>query len=401
MENNNIKVILSFNDTNISITLFNSVQNEQFILFYKESPLKQGWIKNGFIVNSQDVLKVCQHLIYDACLFTEFKISNVYVSIDCSEITIKPLELEEKTLDDGIFDKILWDKLRKSVTINQISDKYIYDLEFNTWIIDGKEYTSIDNQIAGNKLVIRATAYQINKVLYKQYINLLEKLNIKWISLKPLLNDLASITDSIKNNHHELFAYVNNHTLTIVQTSGRRLVRCVQNSELGLNKLYEVIANTNNLTPEYVEKIMTTTITHGSNINQIEIINGYSSTNGSLEKINGSSINNLMGQYAKCLVECVECNANFLLEKKNIKVSKITYVPINQISNKLINLTQMCTSTNSCIYANEFTKEYGDKFTQTKLLMTSIVNNIKNEDESCVQPLTNKEIKNLKGMLKQ
>lgn len=392
-----VKVILSFNDNYVGIVLFNSVDNEVNRLYENIKPLSEKAIVNGYINKMKDVYECTEELICNASKFTKFKITHVYANFDNHEISFQPVKLEKIELQDKIFDLTIWEKIKSTINIDQIAHKHIYGVEYLSWSIDGKEYNNITNEkIAGQILEVKTLLYEVNKALYNQYINLFKKLNIQCISLKPFINDFANLSNSIKDNHHELFVYINDNALSISRTTGRRLMKTIYTQELGLNALYDELSKTIKQDVKYVKNIMNTTGAFGNNLSNLEIINGFNYNESSFVKIYGNNINEIMGLYAKAIVDCVKQNIEHLKNTKKINIAKTTYIPNNQLANKVINLTQLKNDSNVIIFNNEHIQEHGYNYIQHELL----INTLKYENSSskkiqCVQVLTNKDLKSL------
>lgn len=390
----NIKVILTLNDNDATIVLFNNVDNEPNILFQKDYELKNGAIKKGYICDMEEVCNAIRSLINAASAFTKLKIKSAYVSFSTHDITINSIDMGEIELEDGIFDYIIWDKILKSMDVQQIFEKYIFDIGFKSWIIDGKEYKSIEGQkIAGKKLVVKVLAYQINKVLYSQYKILFDKVGIKILHLKPVVSDFVRLSSSIKDTHNELFVSINDNTLTITRTSGKNLKNFIQTEELGLNCLYKEIADSTNLNVDFVKSIMNTIVPYNNNLNSFEIINGFSCENSNVQKTYGKQINKIMHEYAKVIVQCINKNIEYL-KKKSEKINKITYIPINTLTEKIINLTQINNDSNFVIYRDDYIIDNGYKYTQAWLLINTLkYQDIDKDKIECVEYLNQKELK--------
>lgn len=374
---NNLKTIITFNDHNIGITLFNNEDNNNTIYYQNKIKLSYGIIRNGFIYDMAWVYTQLSNLIHDANSFTKNDITNISVSIAASEILIRQFEINDINLPNGIFNSVEWELLKKSININQGASKYIYDIDYESWTIDNHMYTEVSNQIIGTKLDIKARMFQINKVLYQQYVNLFERLCIKIDSMKPIINDVVNITDSVKKDHAELFVILDENNLCLVQTNGRKIERCVSSNELSIKTLYSLLASEMNMSEKDIINIIHQIWVYFGDLNNIQIVSNLITNFAEQQIADSKKFNNIVSNYIKSLVEFVECNAKYLIENKKIIIKKISYVPITRFTMRLFNLISIYSKFNLTITMNNpLQDEYGSEFMQDWLLMNTINKNI-------------------------
>lgn len=374
---NNLKTIITFNDHNIGITLFNNEENNNTIYYQNKIKLTYGIIRNGFIYDMAWVYAQLSNLIHDAKSFTKNDITNITVSIAANEILIRQFEINDINLPNGIFNSVEWELLKKSININQGASKYIYDIDYESWTIDNHIYTEINNQIIGTKLDIKARMFQINKVLYQQYVNLFERLCVKIDSMKPIINDVINITDSVKKDHAELFVILDENNLCLVQTNGRKIERCVSSNELSIKALYKLLASEMNMSEKDIINIIHQIWVYFGDLNNIQIVNNLITNFAEQQIADSMKFNNIVSNYIKSLVEFVECNAKYLIENKKIIIKKITYVPITRFTMRLFNLISIYSKFNLTITMNNpLQDEYGSEFMQDWLLMNTINKNL-------------------------
>lgn len=374
---NNLKTIITFNDHNIGITLFNNEENNNTIYYQNKIKLTYGIIRNGFIYDMAWVYAQLSNLIHDAKSFTKNDITNITVSIAANEILIIQFEINDINLPNGIFNSVEWELLKKSININQGASKYIYDIDYESWTIDNHIYTEINNQIIGTKLDIKARMFQINKVLYQQYVNLFERLCVKIDSMKPIINDVINITDSVKKDHAELFVILDENNLCLVQTNGRKIERCVSSNELSIKALYKLLASEMNMSEKDIINIIHQIWVYFGDLNNIQIVNNLITNFAEQQIADSMKFNNIVSNYIKSLVEFVECNAKYLIENKKIIIKKITYVPITRFTMRLFNLISIYSKFNLTITMNNpLQDEYGSEFMQDWLLMNTINKNL-------------------------
>lgn len=374
---NNLKTIITFNDHNIGITLFNNEENNNTIYYQNKIKLSYGIIRNGFIYDMAWVYTQLSNLIHDANSFTKNDITNISVSIAANEILIRQFEINDINLPNGIFNSVEWELLKKSININQGASKYIYDIDYESWTIDNHMYTEVSNQIIGTKLDIKARMFQINKVLYQQYVNLFERLCIKIDSMKPIINDVVNITDSVKKDHAELFVILDENNLCLVQTNGRKIERCVSSNELSIKTLYSLLASEMNMSEKDIINIIHQIWVYFGDLNNIQIVSNLITNFAEQQIADSKKFNNIVSNYIKSLVEFVECNAKYLIENKKIIIKKISYVPITRFTMRLFNLISIYSKFNLTITMNNpLQDEYGSEFMQDWLLMNTINKNI-------------------------
>lgn len=374
---NNLKTIITFNDHNIGITLFNNEENNNTIYYQNKIKLSYGIIRNGFIYDMAWVYTQLSNLIHDANSFTKNDITNISVSIAANEILIRQFEINDINLPNGIFNSVEWELLKKSININQGASKYIYDIDYESWTIDNHIYTEVSNQIIGTKLDIKARMFQINKVLYQQYVNLFERLCIKIDSMKPIINDVVNITDSVKKDHAELFVILDENNLCLVQTNGRKIERCVSSNELSIKTLYSLLASEMNMSEKDIINIIHQIWVYFGDLNNIQIVSNLITNFAEQQIADSKKFNNIVSNYIKSLVEFVECNAKYLIENKKIIIKKISYVPITRFTMRLFNLISIYSKFNLTITMNNpLQDEYGSEFMQDWLLMNTINKNI-------------------------
>ncbi|MGL4950853.1 MAG: hypothetical protein ACRC4M_03450 [Mycoplasma sp.] len=367
-----INTIITFNDSNIGILLFNQ---ENIILFQDKVKLEKNIILNGMINNIKDVIEKVSTLISEAENFVGTKITQVYSSFDVSDIEVKPFQLNNIKLPNGIFNQLQWDLLKKSIKIDQSAHKYIYDIVYETWIIDNKKQTITENQIAGNNLDVEANMFQINKVIYSQYLNVFERLKIQATTLKPLLNDFVNLPSSIKTNHFELNVYLNEKSIIIVLTEGKKIKRCVTDMSLGLSKLYEMIHSETKLEIGYIEELITNIWAHFGNFQNVQMINDLSDKMLCASTTDSDHINHIISSYIKSLVNFVEVNADFLNTNLGVVITRINYLSFNKFTSQMFNQVNIYSKINSRIITNRYIEEYGPEFTQEWLLMESVTKN--------------------------
>lgn len=373
---NNLKTIITFNDQNIGISLFNSEENDNTIYYQTKIKLPYGIIKNAFICNIPWVYKELSNLISDARSFTRNDITNINVSIAANEILIRQFEINDINLPNGIFNLVEWELLKKSININQGASKYIYDIDYESWAIDNHVYSEINNQIIGSKLDIKARMFQINKVLYQQYVNLFEHLNIKIDSMKPIINDVVNITDSSRKDHAELFVILDENNLCLVQTNGKKIERCVTSNELSIKVLYNLLAKEMNMSEKDIINIINQIWVYFGGLNNIQIVKNLITNFADQQVADSEKFNNIITNYIKSLVEFVETNTKYLIEEKQINIKKISYIPITRFTTRLFNLISIYSKFNlTVIMNNPLQDEYGSEFMQDWLLMNSIKKN--------------------------
>lgn len=377
----NIKTLFTFNNNEISIILFNRVYDDINVLFFNSVKLDEKIISNGFISNNEKVSEIISKLLLEADKFTSINIDEVYVCVDCNEITIKSLELSEINLKDGILDKSVWTRIKNdAIEIKQVVDKFIYDVHYISWNIDGKDYYELsNNSIAGNKLIIKAIMYQINKILYQNIERIFDKFNVKIKSFFPIANSFVSLVDNDQNNHHEIFVYINEDALVISQTCGKHLQHCVYETGLGLNNLYEVLSRESNIEIELVKKILNTNVIFKNQTN-FEIINGCDLKMFQLIEANLANFKSIIDDFVKSIVKIIHDNIKYLQEHKHWNVEKVTYIPTSMITKSLINLTQIHNKSNIVVYKNNTLDEYLDYSNQLYIAINYILN-VYNEQE--------------------
>lgn len=405
MQNNNTQVILSFSNAYISIVLFNSVDNQVNVLYKKNIKIKKGCIKNGYIADHKYVINTVEKLINSATLFTNFAIKKAIISIDCNEITYKQIELNEIKLQDGIFDQTIWNKIQnESIEIQQINDKYIYDVWYNSWIIDDVQYSYLNNNsIAGNKLRIKAKTYNINKILYNSYYDVLKKLNIELLDIRPIISTIASIATSHQINHHELFVYLNDDALNLTYTSGKRIEKIISEKELGLTSFSNIVVNELNISEDILQNVLNKNFISSTNRNDIipPIISGFQTHNAKLVSANFKGIDNILNDYVKSIINMVNLNVK-KLAISNIKISRIIYIPNNEMTNCIFNLTQMYNKSNYLIYDIPDNMKQEVDCIQDYLLINYLhLDYDKQNNGNYVQVLTNKDMRNLRNSMRK
>lgn len=395
---NNINAILTFSDNDIGIVLFNSEGKDQIILFQDKVKLEQGIIINGFVNEMPLVLNIAKNLIHDASMFTGYQIKAMYCSVIVNEIWIRNFEMNDITLPNGVLNQLEWEDLKKSINVSQGANKYIYNIEYETWVVDGRSYNCIDSQIVGNKLDIKAKMFQISKVLYKQYLNLFSKLQIRPISLKPVINDLAQLVEANKNTHYELFVTLTNKSLCFIETRGDKIEKSVYSDELGLNSLYKKIALENKLNERQVQNMLHRIWSHYGNLNNFDIINAVSDKLLNVSIVDSNRITETIANFVKSIVNFAEDNANYLIKDKHILIKKISYITLDKLTAKMFSLIGIYSKLNSHIPINPYEGEYGREFMQDWLLINSITKN--NKKIKCIDNLTKKEIKQIRELNK-
>lgn len=394
---NTIKVLFTFNDDAIGIVLFDNKLLPPAIFYQAKVKLPENHIKNGYIINLQSVLKIVKNLINDSTLFTGFKIESAYVSFDYNQINIKPFEMTNIKLPHGVFNQLEWDSLKENITINQGANKYIYHVEYYQWAIDNQVYNTVDQQVLGNKLDIKANMFQICKVLYNQYLNLFEKLNIKVVSLKPLVNDFTTLTKSSKPNHYEMFVYINNKSMTLILTQGKKIIRSVTADDLGLESLCSSIQKETNISADYAKIALDQIWAYYGSFNEIDLIQDIDSKSLNFSYIDASHANVIISNYVKLIVKFVEMNVDFLEKDQGFTIKKINYLNLNKLTAKLFNLIGIYAKRNHAIINNGMLDEYGHSFAQEWLLMKTL--SLGDTEIKCIQMLNKKDLKLIKDAI--
>ncbi len=394
MSNNNIKVALTYDDTSVSIAVFNEISGLPNILFNDRITLQTDSIKKGFIINTENVLDTTKILLNKACNFTKLNITKVYATFETSkDIEVNLAEINETTLEDGVFDKQIWEKVKSTINVSQVTERYIYDLSYHSWKIDGKEYHDLPaTQIFGKKLVIKTNVYKVNKVLHHQYENIIKQLGITPIWIKPVVGTLNSLTSSTKSSNAELFIYLNDQSLMLFHAYGDKITRIDNFAALGLETLYNTIANDFNLDANYVKQILTSTCTHGNSLNAIELINGYNLNNSTLTKVDGKALGTYIDNFAQCIVECKNECIKFVNKNKGIEFNKITFVPKDQLTSKIINITQIRNDSRTSIYTSKYFIDGDESYNQLALTIDHIIDLDKHTEQkiNCIDTTTNK-----------
>ncbi len=396
MSNNDIKVALTYDDTSVSIAVFNDISSNPNILFSDRYTLPSSSIKKGFIINTDAVSNATKVLLNKACNFTKLNINKVYATFETSkDIEVNLAEINETILEDGVFDRNIWEKVKSTINISQITERYIYDLSYHSWKIDDKEYHDLPSeQIFGKKLVIKTNVYKVNKVLHHQYETIIKQLGITPIWIKPVVGTLNSLTSSSKSSNAELFIYLNDQSLMLCHAYGDKITRIDNFPKLGLDTLYTTIAEDFNIEVSYVKQILNSTFAYSNNSSEIELINGYNLNKSSLTKIDGKILSEYIANFAQCIVECKNECIKFVSEKKGIEFNKIIYVPKDRLTWNIINVTQIKNDSRTSIYKHKCFMDLDESYNQLGLTIKHILDLDKKADQkvSCIDTNTNKSI---------
>lgn len=398
---NKYKATLNYNDTSISIAVFNNVADRANILFNDMIALEPDTIKKGFIINKEKVVQHTKVLLKKAINFTKWEIQKIYVTFDTTnDVEQNIAEIQEANLDDGVFDKTVWEKVKSSFNIQQITDKYIYAIADHSWKIDGKEYKTFPKeQVYGSKLVIKTNVYKYNKTYFQQYSSIFKSLQIEPIWIKPVVATFNSLTSTDDMNHAELFIYLNDASTIICHVHGDKIVRFDNFKELGLDVLYNAIAESTNIDTSYIKKILNTAGSFNSSFKNIEIINGFNLRNSNFEKIKWDSIIKYIESFAKSLVKCKnDCIEH--MRGKGIEYKRITFVPKDSLTAKIINLTQIHNDSKTINYIQNHFIDEDEKYNQLSLTVNSVIKTNEEKEYKINRTNTAEDNKSFMGFLK-
>ncbi|MGL4948168.1 MAG: hypothetical protein ACRC42_02160 [Mycoplasma sp.] len=391
-----LNTILTFNDNNIGIVLFN---DEKIILFQDKVALTNKLIINGLIVNPKIITNLLQKMIADAERFTKTKITSVNVNFDVTDIEIKPFKHTDVRLNSGIFNKLQWDIIKNGFKVVQGANKYIFDVNYDAWYVDGKKQLPTDNNIVGTKLDVEANMLQMNKVTYNQYAIILKKLNLNIDYMKPMICSFINLIRHTKRDYHELFVYINKSHISIMLTDGNIIRRCVNDSSYGLNSLFERIQVATQLDMEYIETMLSNIWSYFGTLKNVNIINSLSECKLIATTTQANLIDDVIQNFIKELTHFVETNANFLRANYDINVSCINYLGFTKLTSQMLNHVNIHSKLNNQVVTNDYAIEYGDEFTQEWLLINSVIreklstnnNYTTNKKEIKTSKLINKE----------
>ncbi|MGL4951481.1 MAG: hypothetical protein ACRC4L_00700 [Mycoplasma sp.] len=366
-----INTVITFNDFNIGILLFN---NENIILFQDKVKLEKNIISNGMINNIKKVVEIVKKLVAESEQFVSTKITDVFVSFDISQIEIKQFNLDNIRLPNGVFNQFQWDLIKRSIKVDESVNKHIYDIVYNSWTIDNKKQNFTETQMVGEILDVEANMFLINKVIYNQYKIIFEKLDINVSHLKPLLNDFVNLSSSIKSNHYELYTYLNNDNIVICLTEGKKIIKCVNDNSLSLNKLYELIKKETNIELDNVEEILNNIWSYFGNFQNMKMINDLSDKKLAATTVNSDKVNEIISLFIKSFVELVEKNVEYLKTNVKINVQKVNYMSFNKFTTQMFNQINIYSKINSAIPNNSYLEENGQEFMQEWLIMQTVIN---------------------------
>ena len=231
-------------------------------------------------------------------------------------------------------------------------------------------------------------------MLHHQYETVIKALNITPVWIKPVVGTLNSLSDSDKSTNAELFIYINDQSTMLCHAYGSKITRMDNFKELGLEKLYAAISEELGLETNYVKQILNTTWSFGNNLKSVELINGFDLNRSSIEKIDGNTISKYIESFARSIVDCKNNCLKFVKEKKGIEFKKITFVPKDTLTGKIINLTQIHNDSKTGTYTqNEFI-DGDESYNQLALAINNIIKLEETNDDNtnCIDTTTGKSI---------